>query len=127
MAVAAKKSKSTNRASRIREPFPLSALAGLGAVIATGILWGTIGVVTGQLKAAFPNADGTGSALSSLVLVAIRLGITAPAAAITARLLLGNGLGAGGLTAGPMAGRLLAEAALGGPTTLDLADYALRP
>ena len=91
MAAAAKKSKSTGRAPRIREPFPLSPLAGLGAVIATGILWGTIGVVTGQLKAAFPNADGTGSALSSLVLVAIRLGITAPAAAITARLLLGKG------------------------------------
>ena len=40
-------------------------------------------------------------------------------------LLVGNGLGAGGLTLGPMAGRLLAECALGTPTALDLADYAL--
>jgi D-amino-acid dehydrogenase len=39
-------------------------------------------------------------------------------------LLVGNGLGAGGLTMGPMAGRLLAESALGQPTALDLADYA---
>ena len=36
-----------------------------------------------------------------------------------------NGLGAGGLTLGPMAGRLLAEHALGQTTTLNLADYAL--
>jgi D-amino-acid dehydrogenase len=40
-------------------------------------------------------------------------------------LLIGNGLGAGGLTMGPMAGRLLAEHALGQKTALDLADYAL--
>ena len=40
-------------------------------------------------------------------------------------LLIGNGLGAGGLTLGPMAGRLLAEHALGQTTTLNLADYAL--
>ena len=79
------------RTARIREPLALGPLAGLAAVIATGILWGTIGVVTGQLKAAFPNPSGPGSALSSLVLVAIRLGITAPAAALTARLLLGRG------------------------------------
>lgn len=40
-------------------------------------------------------------------------------------LLIGNGLGAGGLTLGPMAGRLLAEQALGQTTALNLADYAL--
>jgi D-amino-acid dehydrogenase len=40
-------------------------------------------------------------------------------------LLIGNGLGAGGLTMGPIAGRLLAEAALGQNTSLDLEDYAL--
>jgi DME family drug/metabolite transporter len=78
-------------AKRINEPLALSPLAGLGAVILTGILWGTIGVVTGQLKAAFPGVDGGPSTLSSLVLVVVRLGITAPAAAITARLLLGRG------------------------------------
>ena len=78
-------------AKRIKEPLALSPLAGLGAVILTGILWGTIGVVTGQLKAAFPGADGGPSTLSSLVLVVVRLGITAPAAAITARILLGRG------------------------------------
>jgi len=39
-------------------------------------------------------------------------------------LLVGNGLGAGGLTLGPMSGRLLAECALGQRTALDLADYA---
>ncbi|MEI6155759.1 MAG: EamA family transporter [bacterium] len=76
---------------RINEPLDLSPLAGLSAVILTGVLWGTIGVVTGQLKAAFPGVDGGPSTLSSLVLVVIRLGITAPAAAITARLLLGRG------------------------------------
>lgn len=38
-------------------------------------------------------------------------------------LLVGNGLGAGGLTVGPLAGRLLAEAALGLRTALPLADY----
>lgn len=54
---------------RINEPLALSPLAGLGAVILTGVLWGTIGVVTGQLKAAFPGADGGPSTLSSLVLV----------------------------------------------------------
>ena len=78
-------------AKRIKEPLALSPLAGLGAVILTGILWGTIGVVTGQLKAAFPGSAGGPSTLSSLVLVVVRLGITAPAAAITARLLLGRG------------------------------------
>ena len=78
-------------AKRINEPLALSPLAGLGAVILTGILWGTIGVVTGQLKAAFPGVDGGPSTLSSLVLVVVRLGITAPAAAITARILLGRG------------------------------------
>ena len=76
---------------RINEPLALTPLAGLGAVILTGILWGTIGVVTGQLKAAFPGVDGGPSTLSSLLLVVIRLGITAPAAAITARILLGRG------------------------------------
>jgi DME family drug/metabolite transporter len=78
-------------ARRINEPLALSPLAGLGVVILTGILWGTIGVVTGQLKAAFPGVDGGPSTLSSLVLVVVRLGITAPAAAITARILLGRG------------------------------------
>jgi DME family drug/metabolite transporter len=78
-------------AKRINEPLALSPLAGLGAVILTGILWGTIGVVTGQLKAAFPGVDGGPSTLSSLVLVIVRLAITAPAAAITARILLGRG------------------------------------
>ena len=78
-------------AKRIKEPLALSPLAGLGAVILTGILWGTIGVVTTQLKAAFPGATEGSSTLSSLVLVVVRLGITAPAAAITARLLLGRG------------------------------------
>lgn len=38
-------------------------------------------------------------------------------------MLIGNGLGAGGLTMGPLAGRLLAQTALGEPTDLDLADY----
>lgn len=38
-------------------------------------------------------------------------------------MLLGNGLGAGGLTMGPLAGRLLAEVALGLRTTLPVADY----
>jgi DME family drug/metabolite transporter len=78
-------------AKRINEPLALSPLAGLGAVILTGILWGTIGVVTGQLKDAFPGVDGGPSTLSSLVLVIVRLAITAPAAAITARILLGRG------------------------------------
>jgi DME family drug/metabolite transporter len=78
-------------AKRINEPLALRPLAGLGAVILTGILWGTIGVVTGQLKAAFPGVDGGPSTLSSLVLVVVRLAITAPAAAITARILLGRG------------------------------------
>ena len=41
-------------------------------------------------------------------------------------LLVSNGLGAGGLTLGPMSGRLLAECALGQKTALDLADYAPR-
>jgi len=40
-------------------------------------------------------------------------------------LLIGNGLGAGGLTMGPLAGRLLAQAALGQPTDLDLARYPI--
>jgi D-amino-acid dehydrogenase len=40
-------------------------------------------------------------------------------------LLIGNGLGAGGLTMGPMAGRLLAERALGQKTALDLGAFAL--
>ena len=82
---------SRGAAVRIREPFPLTPIAGLLAVVLTGALWGTIGVVTGQLKAAFPNPSGSGSALSSLVLVAIRLGITAPTAALVARLVLGSG------------------------------------
>ncbi len=38
-------------------------------------------------------------------------------------LLIGNGLGAAGLTIGPFAGRLLADAALGGGTTMDLAPF----
>jgi D-amino-acid dehydrogenase len=37
--------------------------------------------------------------------------------------LIGNGLGAGGLTMGPYAGRLLAQAALGQKTDLDLSKY----
>ncbi len=40
-----------------------------------------------------------------------------------AGLLVGNGLGPSGLTIGPLAGRLLAEAALGLAPTLDLAPY----
>jgi D-amino-acid dehydrogenase len=39
-------------------------------------------------------------------------------------LLIGNGLGPSGLTMGPYAGALLAEAALGQATDLPLADYA---
>jgi D-amino-acid dehydrogenase len=39
-------------------------------------------------------------------------------------LLIGNGLGPSGLTIGPYAGALLAKAALGQPTEVDLADYA---
>jgi D-amino-acid dehydrogenase len=38
-------------------------------------------------------------------------------------LLIGNGLGASGLTIGPFAGRLLAEEALGRSTSLDLAPF----
>jgi len=38
-------------------------------------------------------------------------------------LLIGNGLGAAGLTIGPLAGRLLAEAALGREPALDLAPF----
>ncbi len=38
-------------------------------------------------------------------------------------LLIGNGLGAAGLTIGPFAGRLLADAALGQETALDLAAF----
>lgn len=38
-------------------------------------------------------------------------------------LLIGNGLGASGLTVGPLAGRLLAEAALGMAASLPLADF----
>jgi D-amino-acid dehydrogenase len=38
-------------------------------------------------------------------------------------LLIGNGLGASGLTIGPLAGRLLADEALGLPTSLDLAPF----
>ncbi|MBM9595456.1 NAD(P)/FAD-dependent oxidoreductase [Roseitranquillus sediminis] len=40
-------------------------------------------------------------------------------------LFVGNGLGAGGLTMGPLAGRLLAQAALGQSPDFDLADYAV--
>ena len=40
-------------------------------------------------------------------------------------LLIGNGLGAGGLTMGPIAGRLLAQLALGQPTDMDIAPYAI--
>jgi len=40
-------------------------------------------------------------------------------------MLIGNGLGAGGLTMGPLAGRLLAQRALGQQTDLDLANYAI--
>jgi D-amino-acid dehydrogenase len=39
-------------------------------------------------------------------------------------LFIGNGLGAGGLTMGPLAGKLLAQAALHTATELDLAPYA---
>jgi D-amino-acid dehydrogenase len=43
-------------------------------------------------------------------------------------LMIGNGLGPSGLTIGPYAGRLLADATLGRATELDLAPYApLRP
>ncbi len=43
-------------------------------------------------------------------------------------LVIGNGLGPSGLTIGPYAGRLLAQAALGQPPDLDLAPYdPLRP
>ena len=38
-------------------------------------------------------------------------------------LLIGNGLGAAGLTIGPLAGRLLADEALGRPTSLDLTPF----
>jgi D-amino-acid dehydrogenase len=38
-------------------------------------------------------------------------------------LLIGNGLGASGLTIGPYAGLLLAQAALGQPTGLPLGPY----
>jgi D-amino-acid dehydrogenase len=41
-------------------------------------------------------------------------------------LVVGNGLGAGGLTMGPLAGRMLAQIALGQATDLDLAPYGLR-
>jgi len=40
-------------------------------------------------------------------------------------LFVGNGLGPAGLTLGPMAGKLLAQAALGERTELDLVPYAL--
>lgn len=40
-------------------------------------------------------------------------------------LLIGNGLGAGGLTMGPLAGRLLAQMALGQTTDIDTAPYAI--
>jgi len=39
--------------------------------------------------------------------------------------LIGNGLGAGGLTMGPLAGKLLAQAALGQQTDLDLSRYSI--
>jgi D-amino-acid dehydrogenase len=42
-------------------------------------------------------------------------------------LLIGNGLGAGGLTMGPLAGRLLAQKALGQTTDLDLGRYPVTP
>lgn len=42
------------------------------------------------------------------------------------RLLIGNGLGAAGLTIGPFAGRLLADAALGQRPAMDLAPFALQ-
>ena len=40
-------------------------------------------------------------------------------------LMIGNGLGAGGLTMGPFAGHLLAQATLGQTPDLDLADYGV--
>jgi len=40
-------------------------------------------------------------------------------------LVIGNGLGAGGLTMGPLAGRLVAEMALGQPSRFDAANYAI--
>jgi D-amino-acid dehydrogenase len=43
---------------------------------------------------------------------------------VSETLFVGNGLGAAGLTIGPFAGRLLADAALGNPTALDLAPFA---
>lgn len=39
--------------------------------------------------------------------------------------LIGNGLGAGGLTMGPLAGRLLTQLALGETPDLDLAPYGI--
>jgi len=42
---------------------------------------------------------------------------------VSETLFVGNGLGAAGLTIGPFAGRLLADAALGVPTALDLTPF----
>jgi D-amino-acid dehydrogenase len=39
--------------------------------------------------------------------------------------LIGNGLGAGGLTMGPLAGKLLTQLAMGEATDIDLAPYAV--
>lgn len=41
-------------------------------------------------------------------------------------ILIGNGLGAGGLTMGPLAGKLLSQVALGQTPDLDLTPYAVR-
>jgi D-amino-acid dehydrogenase len=49
--------------------------------------------------------------------------VLGPAAGIEG-LLIGNGLGPSGLTLGPMAGRLIAHAALGQPLDLDFGPYA---
>ena len=46
-----------------------------------------------------------------------------PLLGVVAGLVVGNGLGASGLTIGPFAGRLLAQLALGGAPEFDLAAY----
>lgn len=93
----------------------------------------TAGGVAGVLRAGLAMAPG----LADWTLEEIRIGfrpmaadgrpMLGPAAGIDG-LWVGNGLGAGGLTMGPLAGRLLALAALGRDTPLDLAPYdPLRP
>lgn len=91
-------------------------------------------VTAGGLAEVLERALATAPGLAGATLVEARVGLRPLSA--DGRPLIGpvpgvdglvvvTGLGAGGLTAGPFAGRLAAELVLGRPPSLDLAPYAL--